>query len=111
MRSTHRHLDTDQPLKGLKLVVCGYELEQREHRGIAVFSKGLLRSLKQAGAEVWLLSEVAPQNAPLSPHTFSPTWPRYDLEPGKTPNRDPATSSEMLQTKAQIRARPREPIG
>ena len=51
---------TDQPLKGLKLVVCGYELEQREHRGIAVFSKGLLRSLKQAGAEVWLLSEVAP---------------------------------------------------
>ena len=60
MRSTHRHLDTDQPLKGLKLVLCGYELEQREHRGIAVFSKGLLRSLKQAGAEVWLLSEVAP---------------------------------------------------
>ena len=41
-------------------MVCGYELEQREHRGIAVFSKGLLRSLKQAGAEVWLLSEVAP---------------------------------------------------
>ena len=46
--------------KGLRLVVCGFELEQREHRGIAVFSKGLLRSLKQAGAEVWLLSEVAP---------------------------------------------------
>ena len=40
-------------------MVCGFELEQREHRGIAVFSKGLLRSLKQAGAEVWLLSEVA----------------------------------------------------
>ena len=60
MHSTHRHSITDQPLRGLKLVVCGYELEQREHRGIAVFSKGLLRSLKQAGAEVWLLSEVAP---------------------------------------------------
>lgn len=60
MRANHRPPATDQPLKGLKLVVCGYELEQREHRGIAVFSKGLLRSLKQAGAEVWLLSEVAP---------------------------------------------------
>lgn len=60
MRATHRPPVTDQPLKGLKLVVCGFELEQREHRGIAVFSKGLLRSLKQAGAEVWLLSEVAP---------------------------------------------------
>ena len=60
MRAANRPFTTDQPLKGLKLVVCGYELEQREHRGIAVFSKGLLRSLKQAGAEVWLLSEVAP---------------------------------------------------
>ena len=60
MRASHRRPTTDQPLKGLKLVVCGYELEQREHRGIAVFSKGLLRSLKPAGAEVWLLSEVAP---------------------------------------------------
>ena len=60
MRADHRPTITDQPLKGLKLVVCGYELEQREHRGIAVFSKGLLRSLKQSGAEVWLLSEVAP---------------------------------------------------
>ena len=60
MRPVHRPTAADQPLKGLKLVVCGYELEQREHRGIAVFSKGLLRSLKQAGAEVWLLSEIAP---------------------------------------------------
>ena len=60
MRSTHQQIATKQPLKGLRLVVCGFELEQREHRGIAVFSKGLLRSLKQAGAEVWLLSEVAP---------------------------------------------------
>ena len=60
MRAVHTSTTTNQPLKGLKLVVCGFELEQREHRGIAVFSKGLLRSLKQAGAEVWLLSEVAP---------------------------------------------------
>ena len=60
MRAVHNPPPTNQPLKGFKLVVCGFELEQREHRGIAVFSKGLLRSLKQAGAEVWLLSEVAP---------------------------------------------------
>ena len=60
MNYNQRHSATDQPLKGLKLVVCGYELEQREHRGIAVFSKGLRRSLKQSGAEVWLLSEIAP---------------------------------------------------
>ena len=60
MNSNQRHSAADQPLRGVKLVVCGYELEQREHRGIAVFTKGLLRSLKEAGAEVWLLSELAP---------------------------------------------------
>ena len=36
-----------RPLKGLRLVVSGYEFEQQEHRGIAVFSKGLLRALKE----------------------------------------------------------------
>ena len=49
-----------QPLKGLRLVVSGFELEQQEHRGIAVFSKGLLRVLKAAGAEIWLLTEFEP---------------------------------------------------
>jgi hypothetical protein len=44
------------PLKGLRLVVSGYEFEQQEHRGIAVFSKGLLRALKESGAEIWLLT-------------------------------------------------------
>ena len=48
------------PLKGLRLVVCGFELEQSEHRGIAVFTKNLLRTLKKAGAEVWLLTEYSP---------------------------------------------------
>jgi glycosyltransferase involved in cell wall biosynthesis len=60
MSHRSRSNDTNRPLQGLKLVVCGYELEQQEHRGIAVFTKGLLRSLKQAGAEVWLLTEFAP---------------------------------------------------
>ena len=41
-----------QPLHGLRLVVSGFELEQQEHRGIAVFTKGLLRALKAAGAEI-----------------------------------------------------------
>ena len=47
-----------RPLRGLRLVVSGFELEQQEHRGIAVFTKGLLRSLKEAGAEIWLLTEI-----------------------------------------------------
>ena len=47
-------------LEGLRLVVSGFELEQQEHRGIAVFTKGLLRALKGAGAEIWLLTEVEP---------------------------------------------------
>ena len=48
------------PLKGLRLVVSGFELEQYEHRGIAVFTKNLLQTLKQLGAEVWLLTEYSP---------------------------------------------------
>ena len=47
-------------LKGIRLVVTGFELEQQEHRGIAVFTKGLLRALKGAGAEIWLLTEIQP---------------------------------------------------
>ena len=49
-----------QPLKGFRLVVSGFELEQQEHRGIAVYTKGLLRALKESGAEVWLLTEFQP---------------------------------------------------
>ena len=51
---------TSQPLQGMRLVVSGFELEQGEHRGIAVFTKNLLRTLKQSGAEVWLLTEYSP---------------------------------------------------
>ena len=51
---------TSAPLKGMRLVVSGFELEQAEHRGIAVFTKNLLRILKQSGAEVWLLTEYSP---------------------------------------------------
>ena len=44
-------------LEGIRIVVSGFELEQQEHRGIAAFSKGLLRALKAGGAEIWLLTE------------------------------------------------------
>ncbi|QNJ18461.1 putative alpha-glycosyltransferase/ family 4 [Synechococcus sp. A18-25c] len=46
-----------QPLKGQKILVTAYDLEQSEHRGIAVYSKSLMRCLYEAGAEVWLLTE------------------------------------------------------
>ena len=47
---------TSQPLKDLDLVTA-YDLEQSEHRGIAVYSKSLMRCLHEAGAEIWLLTE------------------------------------------------------
>jgi hypothetical protein len=52
MRNPH------QPLRGMRLVVTAYNLEQKEHRGIAVYTKALIRSLRQAGASVWLLTEI-----------------------------------------------------
>ncbi len=44
-------------LKGKRIVVTALDLEQSEHRGIATYSKALIRSLKEAGAEVWLLTQ------------------------------------------------------
>ena len=48
---------TAQSLKGRKILVTAYDLEQNEHRGIAVYSKSLIHCLNEAGAEVWLLTE------------------------------------------------------
>ena len=48
---------TAKSLKGRKILVTAYDLEQNEHRGIAVYSKSLIHCLKEAGAEVWLLTE------------------------------------------------------
>ena len=50
-------------LEGLKVLVTAIDLEQSEHRGIAVFTKGLLKALRQAGAEVWLLTQFDPSMA------------------------------------------------
>ncbi len=44
-------------LAGKRIVITAYDLEQSEHRGIAVYSKALIRSLREKGAEVWLLTE------------------------------------------------------
>ncbi|QPN71487.1 glycosyltransferase [Synechococcus sp. CBW1108] len=50
-------------LQGLRVLVTAIDLEQREHRGIAVYSKGVLKALRQAGAEVWLLTQFDPSIA------------------------------------------------
>ena len=49
-----------QPLRGRRVVVTDLDLQQREHRGIAVYSKALLKALKEAGAEIWLLTDFDP---------------------------------------------------
>ena len=51
---------SQKPLDGLRVVVSAIDLEQSEHRGIAVYSKALISCLKEAGAEVWLLTGVNP---------------------------------------------------
>ena len=51
----------DLPLQGLRLVVTGLDLQQAEHRGIAVYSKSLLRALRLSGAELWLLTDFDPK--------------------------------------------------
>ena len=44
-------------LNGLKIVVTANELETEEHRGISAYTKNLVKTLSDAGAEVWLLTE------------------------------------------------------
>ena len=46
-----------RPLAGQRIVVTAYDLEQSEHRGIAVYSKATIRALHALGAEIWLLTE------------------------------------------------------
>jgi glycosyltransferase involved in cell wall biosynthesis len=54
-------------LAGLRIVVSGFELEQSEHRGTAVFTKNVLRALRRAGAEIWLLTEYDPPTESIRP--------------------------------------------
>jgi glycosyltransferase involved in cell wall biosynthesis len=50
-----------KPLQGLRLVVTGLDLQQQEHRGIAAYSKALLKALACSGAELWLLTDFEPK--------------------------------------------------
>ena len=48
-------------LSGLRLAVTAADLEQLEHRGIAAYSRNLLKALSAGGAEVWLITEFDPK--------------------------------------------------
>ena len=48
-------------LKGKRIIITAEELELKEHRGIAVYTKSLINSLKEEGAEVWLLTQFYPR--------------------------------------------------
>jgi len=54
-----------QPLQGKRVLVTALDLEQSEHRGIAVYSKALIRHLRRMGAEVWLLTQFQPISSDL----------------------------------------------
>lgn len=54
-----------QHLHGKRILVTALDLEQREHRGIAVYSKALIRHLRRMGAEVWLLTQFKPMTSDL----------------------------------------------
>ena len=43
-------------LKGKRIAVTALDLEQEEHRGLAVLSKSLIELLKKYGAEVYLIT-------------------------------------------------------
>ena len=46
----------EKPLSQMRIAITAIDLEQAEHRGIAYLSKGLISSLSDLGAEVYLLT-------------------------------------------------------
>ena len=46
----------EKPLSQMRIAITAIDLEQAEHRGIAYLSKGLINSLADLGAEVYLLT-------------------------------------------------------
>ena len=44
--------------KGKKIAITAHNLEQIEHRGIALFTKSLIRSLSKYGAEIYLITGI-----------------------------------------------------
>ena len=45
-------------LKGKRIALTALDLEQEEHRGLAVLSKSLIELLKKYGAEVYLITSI-----------------------------------------------------
>ncbi len=46
----------EKPLSKMRIAITAIDLEQAEHRGIAYLSKGLISSLSDLGAEVYLIT-------------------------------------------------------
>ena len=49
-------------LMNKRVLLFAPELEKKEHRGIAVYTKSLINALFKAGAEVWLVSSLNTKN-------------------------------------------------
>jgi len=47
-------------LQGKKIAITALDLEQKEHRGLAVLSKSLISLLNKYGAEVYLITQISP---------------------------------------------------
>ena len=45
-------------LKNKKILLLAPELENNEHRGIAAYTKALIESLSDSGAEIWLTTST-----------------------------------------------------
>lgn len=60
MRTNDQLNEFPKPLKGLKILITDLDLQQSEHRGIAMYSKSIIKALKASGAETWLLTDLDP---------------------------------------------------
>ena len=45
-------------LKGKKIAITAYDLQQKEHRGIAQYTKNLIKVLHENGAEIYLITNI-----------------------------------------------------
>ena len=48
-------------LKGKKIGITAYDLQQKEHRGIAAYTKNLIKVLSENNAEVYLITNIGSQ--------------------------------------------------
>ena len=48
-------------LKGKKIAITAYDLQQKEHRGIAQYTKNLIKVLYENGAEIYLITNIGSQ--------------------------------------------------